>query len=302
MTVLVAVNKLPARVLGEAREACRTLGLTTADWTGGTPRGAPYAVISGLDHGVRRIPDDLIALLEARPGLPVLLCAEEPLVKPRVVLGDGRVSILAPPIGRTDIIAALRAALQPAPALSVESMNRRFEVLRRSHWIAWTRGRVGPAISLHEQRGTTVVIGGSSEDHAATAELMTSAQTDGDRESALSIIAGKACVAHLTHDANEWVLYWPCEHGALWLYSPDRVPPRWNAARGIAGVASRRLLRLPAFPADQLVAARSEPAIADDALAAVHQLAAEGGSQTIGALDDLAARDAQVTGLVMEVR
>jgi hypothetical protein len=302
MTVLVAVHKLPARVLTEAREACRTLGLATADWTGGTPRGAPYAVISGLDHGVRRIPDDLMVLLEARPGLPVLLCAEEPLVKPRVVVGDGRVSILAPPIGRTDIIAALRAALQPAPAQPVESANRRFEVLRRSHWIAWTRGRVGPAISLHEQRGTTVVIGGSPDDHAATAELMTSTQTDGDRESALSIIAGKACVAHLTHDANEWVLYWPCEHGALWLYSPNRVPTRWNAARGIAAVANRHLLRLPAFPADQLVVARSEPVIADEELAAVHQLAAEGGSQTIGALDDLASRDAQITGLVMEVR
>jgi hypothetical protein len=303
MTVLVAIHKLPASVLTEAREACRTLGLATADWTGGTPRGAPYAVISGLDHGVRRIPEDLMALLDARPGLPVLLCAQEPLVKPRVVVGDGRVAVLAPPIGRTDIIAALRAALEPAPPMPLEGQsNRRFEVLRRSHWIAWTRGRLGPAISLHEQRGATVILGGSAQDHAAIADLMTSSQSDDDRESALSVIAGKACVAHLTHDANEWMLYWPREHSPLWLYSPNRVPMRWNAARGIAAVADRRLLRLPAFPADQLVAAWSEPAITDDAFARVHQLAAEGGSQTIVALDELASRDAQVTGLVMEVR
>jgi hypothetical protein len=303
VTVLVAIHKLPASVLLEAREACRTLGFATADWTGGTPRGAPFAVISGLDHGVRRIPDDLIALLEAKPGLPVLLCAQEPLVKPRVVVGEGRISILAPPIGRTDIITALRAAIQPAPPVPAEAYaNRRFEVLRRSHWIAWTRGRTGPAISLHEQRGATVVIGATSLERTAIADVMSSAPSDDDRESALTAGAARAGVAHLTQDANEWLLYWPLEGCPLWLYSPNRVPARWNAARGIAAVANRRLLRLPAFPADQLVAAWSEPPLGGDAFAAVHPLAAEGGSQTITGLDDLSSRDGHVTGLVMEVR
>jgi hypothetical protein len=302
VTVLVAIDQLPASALLEAREACKTLRLATADWVGGIPEVTPFAVISGLDHGVRRIPADLMTLLEAIPGLQLVLCAQEPLVKPQVVVGDGRVCVLGPPIGRMQIITALRAALLP-PAVPIASeVNRRFEVLRRSHWIAWTRGRAGAAISLHEQRGATVVIGAASRDRAAIADVMTSAQSDDDRESALDTIAGKAGVAHLTHDAHEWVMYWPVDHCPLWLCSPNRVPARWNAARGIASVANRRLLRLPAFPADQLVAAWSEVPIESAAFAPVQHLAADGGSETIVGLHDIADHNAHVTGLVMEVR
>jgi hypothetical protein len=301
MTVLVAIETLPASALLEAREACQTLGLATADWIRGTPRGAPFAVIGGLDHGARRIPDALVALLEAIPALQLVLCAQEPLVQPRVVIGEGRVCVLGPPIGRAHIIAALRAATAPARPLD-RSAGRRFEVLRRSHWIAWARGSSGPAISLHEQRGATVVIGDGTQDRSAIADVMTSAQPDADREAALGALAGRAGVAHLTHDANEWVMYWPIDHGALWLYSPNRVPARWNAARGIANVANRRMLRLPAFPADQLVAAWSEAPLASDPLSSVHQLAEQGGSETIIGLDDLAGHDPRFTALVMEVR
>jgi hypothetical protein len=301
MTVLVAVDKLPASALLEAREACTTLGLATADWFGGIPDDDPLAVISGLDPGVRRIPDDLMALLDAIPGLHLVLCAQEPLVQPRVVTGDGRVSVLGPPIGRAHIVTALRMAIAPPMPLDTPARGR-FEVLRRSHWIAWARGIAGPAISLHEQRGATVVIGDASPDRAAIADVMTSAQRDADREAALDAVAGRAGVAHLTHDASEWVLYWPIDHGSLWLYSPNRVPARWNAARGIAAVANRRMLRLPAFPADQLVAACSEAPFASDPLTRVHQLATDGGSETITGLQDVAGHNPHVTGVVMEVR
>jgi hypothetical protein len=97
-------------------------------------------------------------------------------------------------------------------------------------------------------------------------------------------------------------MYWPIEHCSLWLYSPNRVPARWNAARGIAAVANRRMLRLPAFPADQLIAAWSEVPLARDPLMPVHHLAAEGGSEMITGLDDVAGHNPHVTGLVMEVR
>jgi hypothetical protein len=304
MIVLLAVHKLPATALIEVREACKTLGLATADWNGGTLRAAPFAVIGGLDPGMRRIPDDLVALLEATPGLPLVLCAQEPLIKPMVMLDEGRICVLAPPINRAHVVAALRAAMQPpaVPALLDGQSGRRFEALRRSHWVAWTRGRSGPAISLHEQRGATIVVGGGTCDRAAIADVMVSAHGDTDRESALSDLAGAVGVAHLTYDAREWVMYWPVERCPLWLYSPDRVPTRWNAARSIAEVADRRLLRLPAFPSDQLVAVWSESPIARDALASVHQLSAEGGSQTLLGLDDVAGQHGHVTGLVMEVR
>jgi hypothetical protein len=304
MTVLLAVQMLPVTALVEVREACQALGLSTADWSGGAPRATPSAVIGGLDAGMRRIPDDLVALLDATPGLPLVLCAQEPLVKPLVMLDEGRICVLAPPTNRAHIVAALRAATRP-PTVPVPldgQVGRRFEALRRSHWMAWIRGRTGPAISLHEQRGATIVIGGESRDRAAIAAVMASAQGDTDRESALSNLAGTVGVAHLTHDAREWVMYWPVERCPLWLYSPDRAPTRWNAARGIAEVTDRRLLRFPAFPSDQLVAVWSDAPIARDALAPVHQLSAEGGSQILLGLDDVAGEHGHVTGLVMEVR
>ena len=301
MTVLIAIDRLPASALLEAREACKVLGLETVDWVSGIPVVAPLAVIAGLEPGVRRIPDDLVALVDGIPGLQLVLCAQEPLVKPRVVIGNGRVCVLGPPIGRGHIGAALRAVTAPAPP-PLDQGTRRFEVLRRAHWVAWARGSSGPAISLHEQRGTTVVIGDGTEDRSAIADVMTSVQADEEREAALGSVAGRAGVAHLTHDANEWVMYWPMTACPLWLYSPNRVPARWNVARGIAGVSNRRMLRLAAFPADQLVGAWSEVALTGDALAQVHQVAAEGGSETIVGLEDVAAHHPHVTGVVMEVR
>jgi hypothetical protein len=80
------------------------------------------------------------------------------------------------------------------------------------------------------------------------------------------------------------------------------MPAQWDAARGIAAVSQRRLLRLPAFPEDQLVAAWSETPSADDPLAPIRQIASDGGSETIVALDEIAGRHDHITGLVVEVR
>jgi len=131
---------------------------------------------------------------------------------------------------------------------------------------------------------------------------MASDQSDADREAALGAIAGSSGVAHLNHDASEWIVYWPAERCPLWIYSPNRLPARWNAARAIAAVAQRRLIRLPAFPTDQLVAAWSETASADAELAPVRDVLVDSGPETLVGLDDIAGRHDHVTGLVMEVR
>jgi hypothetical protein len=305
VTILLASHRLPAGVAREAREACKALDLIAIDWARGIPQVAPLVVIGGVAHGERRIPYDLVALLEAIPALRLVLCTEEPVIKQGVVVGDGRVHVLGPPVERAHLIGALRAAL-PTPAAALEGPPRqRFEVLRRSHWVAWARGRSGPVISLHEQHGATVVIGRASHDRAAIADAVaalaqaTATPPDGDRGSALGLVAGDAGVAHLSQDASEWVVYWPFERCPLWICSPDRVPARWSAARGQAG---RRLLRLPAFPEDQLIAAWSEGEACGDALARVGPRVGEGGCETIVGLEDVASRHDHVTGLVMEVR
>jgi hypothetical protein len=302
VTVLLATHRLPPTVLLLAREACKALELTMTDWVSGLPRGAPRAVVAALDRGARRIPDDVMGLLEAIPTLRLVLCAQEPLVKPRVVLGDGRVCVLCPPLERAQLVTALReAVLPPLPPRRDTQQSRRFEVLRRSHWIAWTRGRTGPAIALHEAGGATVVIGGAARDPSTVAGVMTSTQSDADREAALGLLAGASGVAHLNQDATEWMMYWPLDRCPLWIYSPNRLPACWNAARGITAVTRRRLLRLPAFPTDQLVAAWSD-ASPETELAPIHQMLPGGGPETLAGLDELAGRNDHVTGLVMEVR
>ena len=304
MTVLLATHRLLPNVLLQAREACKALDLAARDWVRGIPHVAPRVVIAGLDEGARRIPGDVMTLLEATPALRLVLCAQEPLVRPRVVLGDGRVCVVCPPIDRAQLVTALReAVLPPVPPPPREALTtRRFEVLRRSHWIAWTRGRAGPAIALHEQHGATVVLGGAARDPSGIAGAMTATHSDADREAALSVLAGESGVAHLSHDAREWLMYWPADRGQLWLYSPHRLPACWNAVRGIAAVASRRLLRIAAFPDDQLVAAWSDVPSADHALAPIRGILIDGGSETLVGLDDIAGRHDHITGLVMEVR
>ena len=300
MTVLLAIHRLSATAALEAREACRALALDPVDWVHGVPAAPPLAVIGSLEHGERRIPADLVALLDAAPAARLVLCAQEPLVKPRVVLDHGRISVLAPPVDRAQLGAALRAALSPRAAAVDGPADHRFEALRRAHWIAWTRGRTGPAISLHEGRGVTLVAGAAPGSRAAIADAMTADRPDAEREAALAGLAGGFGVAHLTPDDSAWVIYWPFERCPLWLYSPDRLPARWNAARGIAAVG--RMLRLPAFPRDQLVGAWTDTAGAPDRFVAVRRAMPDGGSETRAALDELVRTDEHLTGFVLEVR
>jgi len=305
VTILLATHRLPPILMLQAREACETLELTATEWARGVPPIAPRVVIAALDPGARRIPDDVMTLLEAAPALRLVLCAQEPLVKPRVVLGDGRVCVLSPPIERAHLVSVLREAVVPPGPVAAPpdgEPSLRFEVLRRLLWIAWTRGRAGPAIALDERRGATVVVGGAACDPSLVAGVMTSDHGDADREAQLAAIAGSSGVVHLSHDASAWIVYWPVERCPLWIYSPNRLPACWNAARGITGVAHRRLLRLPAFPADRLVAAWSETASVDAELAPIRNVLVDGGPETLVGLDDITARHDHVTGLLMEVR
>jgi hypothetical protein len=135
MVALLAAHRLPPELLAEVRAACQALDLPTEEWTGGIPRNNPTVVVDSLSAGERRVNDELLGLLEASPGTRVLICAMEPLVKRRISLGDGRVVLLEPPTDRARLTEELRSALGREPPPTVTSTDRRFEVLRRTHWI-----------------------------------------------------------------------------------------------------------------------------------------------------------------------
>lgn len=296
--VLVGTTRLAAPLLAEARAACKALELQALDWVGGIPRVTPVALITGLASGERRIPDEICALLDATPAMRLVLCVQEPLVKPRVVIAN-RVTLVAPPIDSTQLVAALRGALDLELAAPPVPGHRRFEVLRRTHWVAWTRGEAGPPISLHEEGGATVVVG-AVKHRAAAADAVIASQSDRELETELAGLIGSTGVAHLTPQASEWILYWPRPR-PLWLCSRHRLPSRWNCTRTLAAMG-RRLIRIPAHRDDQLVAAWSDASAPDDALAPIERTMIEGGSETITGLASITERLADLTGLVMEVR
>jgi hypothetical protein len=239
--------------------------------------------------GDRRIPEDVCGLLEATPGVRAVVCAAEPLIKPRIDLADGRVTLLSPPIDCARLVAVLRAALDVPTPMTTPETSRRFEVLRRPYWVAWARGAEGPKLQLDESNGLTLLVGtGDIKDvvRCITSDL-------GDRELA-SELAGmlgpEQAAIHLSSDTAEWRIYWPRRDAPLWMCSPKRMPARWQIQ---ANLGMQRFLRISGFPQDQLVIGwATGTAAIDKAFAAVENVVSEGGPATIGVLSSITSEQA----------
>src|SRR5882672_109740 len=158
-SVVIAVHRLSSALLTEVRAACRTARLAADDWEGGTPRAVPSLVITALEPGERRLPSDVVTVMDTAPGIRAIVCASEPLVKPRISLAGGRVVLLGPPIDRFRLAAVMRAALGEDLFGPAGHGGERFEVLRRLYWVAWVRGQRSSPVNLDEQRGLTVSFG-----------------------------------------------------------------------------------------------------------------------------------------------
>lgn len=302
MSVALAVRQLTPALLAEVRAACRALGMGTEEWTGGIPRHPPLLVITALEPGERRLPDELCALMEASPGMRAVVCASEPLVKPRVTLGQGRVVLLAPPIDRVRLIAILRAAIgaETRPTSS-SAATRKFEALRRQYWVAWARGTEGPQVALDEQAGLCVALGEPGVTRALV-RTMSENVDDARRSANLAERVGAAGAAiHLAEDASDWLIYWPSSDQPLWICSPQRLPPRWDAAAAF-GHRGERLLRLPAFPGDQILCGWSTRPVAAETFAPLKDLMLEGAPEMFAGLSTLTDTVAGLAGAVVEVR
>lgn len=292
MTVVLAGEHLMASAEHEVRAACHELGLEVIEWELGRLEVVPRVVIAGLPTGARRIPAELLSLLEASPTVRLILCTHELLVRPRYPVGDGRVCLLGPPVERAHVVTALRVHLGTNREPEAAAADR-FEMLRRTHWIAWSRGRSGPPVSMHAYGGTTLLVGelAADEREALAGAITTSAP---DRW----LPPPKVGIAHLRDEGTEWVVSWPATAGALWMCSPHRVPVRWDARRA----AGSPLVRIPAFPSDQLVGLWSPRPFAADPLANRGALVLDSGVDTFANLEQIARDSAEVTGVVMEVR
>jgi hypothetical protein len=297
--MIVIARRIDPTLLIEARAACGSLGLATEEWGGGIPRTPPRIVIAAVDPGERRIPEAVCGLLEASPGVRAILCINEPLVRPRVVLGDGRVILLGPPLDRIRLAGVLRAAVgEDVPPFAAAT---RFEALRRTYWVASIRGTASPALAIDEQCGVTVAIGPELALDAA-ARTICAARDDASHEADLAELVGsEGAVLHLTEEAGDWLIYWPRPEHPLWLCSHHRIPRCWSLAGAFAG-ASRKLVRIAASPGDQLVAGWAPAALPPDVFASVIEVVLEGGAVTFAAVTALVSRFATLGGVVIEAR
>lgn len=305
MTVALAVRRIPPTLLIEVRAACKALNLRTEEWNGGIPRTPPLVVITALEPGERRLPEDLCGLLEASPGVRAFVCANEPLVKPRIALGSGRVVLLAPPIDRVRLIALLRAASgEEAGGPAPNAAARRFEALRRRYWVAWSRGESGSSVGLDERDGLLVALCPPAA-MSKIVNVMNENVSDVVRSKRLVETVGiDVGIVHLIEDAAEWLIYWPRRDCPLWICSQQRLPVQWDAATAFAA-SGPMLMRLSAFPGDQIVGGWSPPTTAAanaELFAPLRGVMLEGGSETITALSSLTERVGSMAGMVVELR
>jgi hypothetical protein len=298
MSIWVASSQLPASVMREVKVAGEILGLAIKDWNGGFADDESSVLIAGIERGERRIPNDLIKLLDAKPTLRVIICTPEPLVKQPVVLSNGRIVVLGPPTDRGHVIAALR--IMQSPTQINPDRQAHFEVLRRTHWLGWSRGADGPLLELDEQRGTSVGIAVPSGKFLSIASAIASDTLDvNEFAEMLDTAAPSAAIVHLTHDVSEWLIFWPPRQSSLWLCSANRIPTRWQAFP--IEPNGWRCLRMPACAGDQLIGVWSNE-ISDSALQALWIAANDNGVATLSALQSIVVSHPAVSGFVVEVR
>ena len=74
-----------------------------------------------------------------------------------------------------------------------------------------------------------------------------------DMESALERTLGNnAGLIHLMDSGQSWLIFWPCHHRPLWLFSPQRMPPCWDLAAA-ATESAGACVRVPAGGGDVIM-------------------------------------------------
>jgi hypothetical protein len=258
---------------------------------------ATVALVGALPAGARRVPAEL-ARLASRSALRLVLCAAEPMVRPVTTLLGGRVILIAPPLEPQRLRWGLRAAAAGGAEV-VGAAGDAGQSLGPEWWLAWARhpGHDAGVVAVESAIDLTAAIGAGVTAAAAeqAGEFIRAATDDEMLERDLTSTFEGAGVVRLATTLGEWVIFWPAGAGDLWLCSPWRAPSRWSLARSIAA-SGRRLVRVPAYPHDVLVACDHAPAAVE--LAA----AAEGGAlEAYAALRALAA-ETPLVGAVVEAR
>jgi hypothetical protein len=247
-------------------------------WVWGTEAQSeawPSVVVAALPAGSRQIPDKIIDIADRRfPGTQLLLLCDEPLVRPSLTLQQGRITLVEPPATVERVTSRLRLLLARDPREPAEPPPSTGPVIpgllhcheyRRPSWWAGELVCHGPSGEppvrpwLRFEQGLTAILvprdQGTSEAQIERAtELVRQEHGSSDIEAALEQTLGSNTgLIHLVDSVQSWLIYWPCHHRPLWLFSPLRLP-RWSDLSQASGAA---LWRLPAVAGDVIAAMSS---------------------------------------------
>lgn len=276
-----------ALVLGETMDGgtLRAIGdacarVNARAWVWGTSPEAdawPSVIVAALPAGARHIPAHIIEVADRRyPGTQVLLLCDEPLVRPSLTLQRGRLTLVEPPATVERMTSRLRLLLARDPredesprAEAGRDLPARGSMLcqeyRRPSWWAGELACNGPDGDapvrpwLRFEQGLTAVLaprdGSVSDEQIDRAvSLVRQGFESEDMESALERTLGNnAGLIHLMDSGQSWLIFWPCHHRPLWLFSPLRLP-RWSDLSEASGAS---LWRLPSVAGDVLAALSS---------------------------------------------
>jgi hypothetical protein len=322
--IIVAAGMAPD-VAAEVDAACRRAAVTPVRWESHQtlPRSAQL-VVAALKTGCREISQEVVDLVELQAaGAPLLLLADEPLVRPALTIQDGRITLLGRPFSGCRVYSQLRLLLGGregnAPRATAHHCGQVIfatrERLRRSFWTAEIavgkdedRSTRFPEVHLDRLEAMTAVLpfeasfSISQRDRERILETLHTQPRGGDRGAELSNLLGtRAGLVGLTARASEWIVYWPSTALPLWMYSPVRLP-RFRDLAAHRSDVGRRMVRFPAFSGDLTVALSSSLAGNGSGASEVAALMDQGGPAFLDYVEAQCGGQAAVAGLLTEVR
>lgn len=263
--IIVAEQQVDPAVLQVVREACAAVGAELHLWKatdrldGLISRAA--AAIGTIAPGSRKIPTDLASLVTDQiPGLPLLLIAQEALVRPIVTLHEGLVTLIDAAPASPQLARCLRAMLAETPSSSIApgawwaaishpsepSALRRREYRVGASFIGVLDGpravatiETAPIAWLRAAGGVSAVISPSRE---------APAPETGHLGGAAAFVQLEVGGARL-----DWFFQVPQSGAALALFSTQRFPPFTDLGR-LRAQSEGGSRRLAAAPGDIAVA------------------------------------------------
>ncbi len=261
--VLVATNTLTLPQQAAVEAACAAVGARPLFWRPGdqtTRDGWPSLMVAGLPSGARRLPA-IVSEIARDPlaRLPIVLLCEESLQRPSMASHGGHIVLLDPTCSSELLAGRLRMLLAGAGRWRGDA-HHTAEQQREGYWLGVYRGGEGsarPGVENHGVLGLTILLSvNAARVVPALLDRVTAALAQpmarNEQEQALSgLLGAEFAMIHLSRTGREWRLYFPWLDGLFFLYSPARLPHKWDFN---APGARPAFLTLPSGEGDLLVA------------------------------------------------